>query len=347
MKLLRTILTVFALSLISTSAWSQTFMYDGIEGQLTEEQRSDIERAQAQVEKAEKSIKKAEAVEAKYASLMKSKKKKKRKKWEKKGWEAKKYRIDAELKYAKGFELTGNVYSELISNGDFYSNSDKTDAEALNADALNLTEEANSKLKKLKKSAGSKSALQKAKYKKITGDINDIHELYEDALAKQFEAIEIYLKQADKKLYDQKDNLAWEEAQDINTIDSYTDYLSNFSQGKYVGQARDKIAAIKKAQKEEAERKKIQETIPTDYTFKVQIAAARVPLSNSSIKRKYSGSEKVERVKVGSYYKYRVGNFNTYQEAAALKNTIKTRGAFIVVFDKDNNQIEVTEEMKH
>ena len=346
MKSIRTILIVLAAGLLSLNLQAQTFMYDGIEGQLSEAQRAEIENAQGYVEKAEKSIKSAEAIEAKYEDLMKSNKNSKRKKWEKKGWEAKKYRIDSEIKFAKGYAMTVAVYSELIESGEFYSTTDQKSAADLNAEAFSLMENSDKKLSTLKKSVNSKSDLQKTKYKQIMGDIDAVHKLMEDALEKQFTAINLLLKQADKKLYDQKDNLAWEEAKDVNTIESYQDYLSNFGAGKYVAQARQKMKDLQKAIDDAKTNEVATTTTFNGYTFKVQIAASRTPLAYSSIKRRYAEVDKVERQKVGKYYKYRVGSFNSYEEAAAFKQKLSAKGAFIVVFDKSNNQVEVTDEMK-
>ncbi len=241
------------------------------------------------------------------------------------------------------YTLAYDVYSEVITTSRYYEKNDEDNANALNNKADDNLSDSKSKLNKFKKKIDKKS-LQKLKYKKLISGIASIRGLQNEAIKKQFEAVGIMLKQGDKKLEDQKDNLAWENAQDINTISAYQEYIDDFPNGKYVAQARSKIAALKRAAEDAKER----ENKKSNYTFKVQIAASKTRISKYSLARKYSDVSKISNVNEEGYFKYRVGSFDNYSDAAALKNSLQAKvpDAFVVVFDINGQQIEVIDEMK-
>jgi hypothetical protein len=347
MRTLGILVIVTLLSLFGLRATSQTvFLYQGVEDQLSSEQLGEISTAQGFVEKAEASIKKAEGIEASYAD-----KKKKEKKYEKKIWEAKKFRIDAEVKYSRGFSGATTVYSAFINEANFYLDSDKEEAKRLDSEAIELMGTADNQLSKLKKVAGEKKALEKMSSSKLGSELASSHKLIEDALEKQFKAMELYLKQADKKKYDEKDRQAWDEAQSINTVEAYEEYVTNFSRGKNAAKAREKIEELRKEPEVvvDSSDQVNPEVAVAGITFKVQIAASKIPLSHAKLSALYSQTDQIERQRVGGQYKYRVGNFKSYGEAAKKRDQMRVSGApdaFIVAFDKKNTQIPVTDAMK-
>ena len=105
-------------------------------------------------------------------------------------------------------------------------------------------------------------------------DINSASNLRESAYDKEKEAIDLVLAQGRKKEANEKDNRAWENAQNINTIASYQDYIDNFPTGKYVSRARQLIRDL------EAEEERNRTPVASDFTFMVQIAASNTTLNN-------------------------------------------------------------------
>ena len=80
--------------------------------------------------------------------------------------------------------------------------------------------------------------------------------------------------------------------------------------------------------------------------FKVQIASSKRKIETKSYN--FKGLRNVERVMVGSYYKYYYGNTTAYSEIKNLLNAAKKVGystAFISAF-KDGDKISIKEELK-
>ncbi len=318
----------------------QELTYSAAEGLFNDSQKSLLVKAEKYVVKGDKKIKLAEAIEKKYV-----KKKNKQKKYDKKIWEAKKFRIQAEKDYLKGYQDATTVYSELIVGAEFFDDGDHTESQALNNNSVSLIEDAENKMSKLNKSVGDSKALKKMSSSKVNSTISSARGMKEDAVDKQKEALDLVLNQGEKKEAVERDNAAWENAQSINTIEAYEDYIDAFFSGKYVNSARSMIRQLKS----EIERNK-QPVINSDYIYKVQIAASKTALPNYELKSKYSNTAEVEKEYVNYYYKYRVGSFATYSQAAELRDKLLRSSAFdafVVVFDKDGNQIEVTYEMKN
>jgi biotin-(acetyl-CoA carboxylase) ligase len=347
MKLFKILTSVIFFLLFSGAVKSQEFIYTGIEGRLTDAQTSEIQKAETNIQKAEKTIDEAEVIEAKYEALEKSNKEKKRKKFDSKTYEAKKLRIDAEKKYQKAYEGIIAVYSDVITQSDFYYADDQKKASALNEEAVGLLKDAEDKMKEYNKITGDEKELKNIRAKNLDGAISKSRALKEEALQKQFSALELILNQEVKKRADEEDRLAWENAVEENTIESFEEYIETFSKGKFVSQARDKIAKLK-ADIENNVSQNASNSQNTGLTFKVQIAASKRKLSNAKLLKYYSDVSKIESVYVGKYHKYRVGSFSSYKDALNFKNSLLSRvpDAFIVVFDKEGKQIEVTEDMK-
>ena len=339
MKFIKILFIGLIFFLFSGGVFGQELTYSAAEGLFNDSQKSVLKKAEKYIVNGEKKIKQAEAIEKKNA-----KKKKKKKKYDKKTWEAKKFRIQAEKDYLKGYQNATTVYSEIIIAAEFFDDEDQTESQALNNSAVSLIEDADKKMSKLNKSVGDSKALKKMSYSKVNSTISSARGVKEDAIDKQKEALDLVLNQGKKKEAVERDNAAWENAQSTNTIEAYEDYIDAFPSGKYVSSARSMIRQLK------AEEERNKQPVSSDYIFKVQIAASKTALPNYELKSKYSNTAEIEKEYVNYYYKYRVGSFPTYAQAAELRDKLLRStafDAFVVVFDKDGNQIEVSYDMKN
>jgi len=68
------------------------------------------------------------------------------------------------------------------------------------------------------------------------------------------------------------------------------------------------------------------------FTFQVQIVACRVPLTQETLQGIYNGTEAPIETLENSWYKYSVGNLNTYADACNLRDQLNIPGAFVVAF---------------
>ncbi len=356
MKLMKSFIVGALFFLISGNVSSQELTYSAADGLFNDSQKEVLEKADKYLKKGDKKIASAEKIEEKNqkyldkkAKAKKTKKKAKyQKKFDKKTVEARKIRIQAEKDYLKGYQDATAVYSQLITGADYYDDGDRTEASSLNSKAETMIEDAEKKMAKYNKIVADKKKMKKTKASSINGAISSARGLKEDAYNKQKEAVDIVLSQGVKKEEAQRDEDAWSNAQSIHTIASYQDYIENFSSGKHVQSARSNIRLL------EAEKEKENEVViadvNSDYIFKVQIASSVSPLPNNELAAKYSNTSEIEKVRVGYRYKYWVGSFGSYSRAAALRDQLLTStvyDAFIVVFDKSGNQIEVTYDMKN
>lgn len=83
-----------------------------------------------------------------------------------------------------------------------------------------------------------------------------------------------------------------------------------------------------------------------DVLFKVQIASSRKKISTKSYN--FKGLKNVERVKVGSYYKYYYGNTDDYKQVKESLKIAKSKGytsAFVTAF-KNGEKVSVKDALK-
>ena len=324
-------------------AGAQNLLFEVIKSEMSPAQLEEIEKAERGLSRISSYITKAEAIESEYSKFKNSSKKRHQRKYERKIWEAKKFRTTAENLRQKSYAAVVKVYSDLIESFDFYYENDESRALSLNEEALSEinNDEAESR-RDYKKDVSHSSLLS---------NINSAQRAQEDALSKQFEAMGLYLEQNKKREADERDNAAWQKAKREHTISAYNAYIQDFPQGRYVRAAREEIAKLEELARIEAEKNKNPESL---YTFKVQIAASRTPISDQGIRAYYSDPSQVSSVYTEDYYKYRVGNFTDYASAHQFLETLMQSRTinypheepFIVAFDKDGNQIEVSNDMK-
>jgi hypothetical protein len=338
MKIINYFMLIFFALFFSGIMKGQTLTYSAAGSLFSDEQTKVLDKAEKFIQSGDKLVKNADEIDTKY-----EKKKKKEKKFDKKTWEAKKFRINAEKNYLKGYQDAITVYSEIVVGTEYFDSNDEKEAHALNDAAMEALTEAEAKMSAYDKMSNDEDALKKLTSSSLNSAIRSAENLRQDAYNKEIEAMDIILAQGRKKEMVQKDEKAWQNAQDINTIASYQDYIDNFPQGKYVGRARQ---LIKQLQDEENNKRVVDES---NYVFMVQIAASKVVLSKGKLASIYKKTNDIQRVYTEGYYKYRVGNFKNYKEAAAFRDQCKKSGApdaFVVVYDKNNIQIQVTDNMK-
>jgi hypothetical protein len=329
---------------LSKNTTAQNLTYSPAEGLYTGAQKELLLKAEKWIESGNKKLRDAEAIESKYDKPEKKKKKKKEKKIDKKTWEAKKLKIQAEKDFLKAYQDASAVYSEIIVGFEYYDDGDDTKANKLNNEATETIESSEKKMEEYNKMVGDKKSLQKLSSSSLNSAINSANSLKESALKKQTDAIDIVLNQENKKIADREDNEAWAIAESENTIESYQEYINNFPKGKFVDRARTMIKKLS-AEKEKSNDPVVQ----SDFIFMVQIAASKTELPQNELSIKYKNVSEIETVRSGKYFKYRVGNFSRYSDAAALRDKlIKTtvNDAFVVVYDKNGKQIVVSNQMK-
>jgi hypothetical protein len=317
------------------NAFAQDLIYAGIDNELSDEQRAQLEKADELVQKAEKNTKSADEIDKKYEKFEKNKKK-----YDKKTWESKQQRILAEKNYEKSYETIHEVYSDLINKLEFRYKADGDQAKSLDEQSNADFSDAKEKLSQYKNK--DKGDLKKVKYDKLKSDLASSHDLKINGINKQIDALKLYVAQTDKIKRDQEDKLAWDDAADVNTVDSYTGYLSKFPKGKFVAEANQRLQQLKD---EEEKQKTMGES--GDLVFKVQIGASHIQLSDAVLRQRAPGAKNIEMVYVDGWYKYRAGEYKNYKEAAAYAKSLKRpKDAFVVVF-RNGMQIDVTDEMKN
>jgi hypothetical protein len=76
--------------------------------------------------------------------------------------------------------------------------------------------------------------------------------------------------------------------------------------------------------------------IPADeeVIFRVQLSANRSELSQRALSRMYYGNKAVEMINENGWYKYSVGDFDTYEEASEFRKSTGLSNAFVVAYRK-------------
>ena len=83
--------------------------------------------------------------------------------------------------------------------------------------------------------------------------------------------------------------------------------------------------------KQKAEKKVKKEVIP-ELIYRVQILASKKEAGLAELKKVYKGKKLIAHQFTNGFNKYAIGNFKTYREAAAFRDSCRIKGAFIVLF---------------
>lgn len=76
-----------------------------------------------------------------------------------------------------------------------------------------------------------------------------------------------------------------------------------------------------------------EQRLPAGILFRVQVAASRVPLNLSQLKRIYPGNYPIEMIKEEGWYKYQFMGVRLYSDAIYLLKNVNTKGAFVVAYE--------------
>lgn len=77
-------------------------------------------------------------------------------------------------------------------------------------------------------------------------------------------------------------------------------------------------------------------SVVSGVTYRVQIAASRVPLNNDALSGIYRGTEQPVENYEDEWYKYSIGYFPSYESARQFRDQCSVQGAFIVAFVNGN-----------
>jgi len=323
------------------NSFSQDF-YTVLEDQLTADQKAVITTAKATIAKGDAQIKKAEAEDTKNAKLLSSDKKGKQKKAEKKSVDAKKYRINAAIKYDEGYTAIFNMYMEILNSAEYIFVEDGSASQKYTDDANTSFADGQRVLAKYQ-DIKAEDALEKKIYTTLKSDLASMVTYEQTGLQMVVDAILLWKGQeAKKEQVDAADETAWTGAKKLDKIPAYKNYLASYPEGKHAEEAAAKIESLEEAflqdQTKTGTGKKV--------VYKVQILADKQEWTDARIKSKiYFGSESITKRFTEGYYKYSIGEFKTYAEAKSFKNKTNVKGAFVICF-VDGNQVDVLEALK-
>lgn len=336
-------LAIIALALMTNSAFAQeeTDMFDILTTDpvsISESQNTALTKLQEDISKGEKMVSQAESQDKANAKLLDSSKKGKQKKGEKKSAPAKDLRIKATKLYEKSFEQLVDIYKNVINDVTFTYPSDKSSAEAYMEEAEKALSDGSAKFKTYSKMTT--KTLETTAYKKLKSDLAAAKEKFQEAGNDCYKALKLYVDQADKKnKEDAADQAFWNSTVQANTIDAYNRYISKFPNGKYVSEARRRIANLQNMAKVQ----RVTSDNPDEgLAYRVQICADKKPWSKKKLTRLYKGDLTIDERQVDGYYKYWIGCYRSYDEAQSAMQSMNLRESFIVCF-KEGVQIHVTE----
>ncbi len=161
-------------------------------------------------------------------------------------------------------------------------------------------------------------AIKKAWYRYIFGD-NDLNaETASKDTAKKNIPDSLLLAQ-------QNTTLASKQTGSTGKIDTETAYNSK-------SETKEKSQRIGKNIQKKSQYK-FSDTISVQgFTFRVQVAASRVPLNPEMQKGIYPGPEILEEIYEDEWYKYSTGPYQTYASARQFRESCEIKGAFVVAF---------------
>lgn len=322
----------------SVQAQDGTDMFDILTEYINETQSSSLTRLQEDIAKGEKLVSQAESLDKATAKFFSSDKKGKQKKGEKKSVEAKSLRIKAHKYYEKSFEALYDIYKSVLDDATFTFPNDKTKADEYMDEAETALKDGSSKLSSYTKLTT--KSLETTTYSKLKNDLAASKQKFQEAGNDCYSAMKLYADQADKKSKeDAADQSYWNQAVQVNTIDAYNKYISKFPNGKYVSEAKRRIANLQNM----AKAKRATSDNPDEgLAYRIQICADKKPWSLKKLQRLYKGDLKIDEKETDGYYKYWIGCFRSYSAAQAAEASMHLKESFIVCFN-EGVQIHVSE----
>ncbi|MCQ2249652.1 MAG: hypothetical protein MJZ66_00940 [Bacteroidales bacterium] len=323
---------------INANAQVESDIFEKLSDIMTDDQNQALIKLQEDIAKSEKNVVTADNTDKQYSKLLDSGKKGKQKKGEKKTVEVKKTRIKAAKMFEKSYQAYVDLCKTIVEENDFEFDADKSTAEDYIAQAEEALREGNAKLSTYSKMQD--KALETATYKKMKTDLDACKQKYEAAASHANDAVRLLADQADKKQkMDEAEQNDWNKAVQANTIDSYNRYINKYPTGKYVNDARRRIANLQNMAKV---KKPTSDDVNEGLCYRIQICADQKPWSSRKLQRLYKGSLQIDERQSDGYYKYWIGCYRTYNEAQTAEQEMRLKESFIVCFN-NGLQIHVTE----
>jgi len=330
LTLLALLIAVFSLN--SRAQLESLPGYMKVESYLSESDKDSLSLAIPLFDKASKLKAQAQAEETKYQKLFNKNNKKKA---EKKTVDAKKFYIQSADAYVRGYNIIFEIYGKYLKNAEFYSDTEKSEANKLLGEAETYQTRANNSVIEFKKS-DDKSLKKEVRYLDMKNELNNASDFMKNAVENQAKVLDMM------KGMKSREQEAWIKADAANSIEGYMDYLKVFDNGLNADEARTRIAAIRR--KNDEDKKLWEQRKNETLVFRVQIAAMSKPLTKAALKRLYSGPLKTEMImdKTDKLYKYTVGDFKDYNEAKAFRAKLNNPQAFVIAF-REGKRIDIKE----
>ena len=333
-------IAVLSFLFMSGSAFAQegTDMFDILVDYITEDQSTTLTQLQEDIAKGEKLVSQAETQDKANAKFLTDTKKGKQKKAEKKTVEAKGLRIKATKYYEKSYESLFKLYQSVLGEATFTFPADKTSAEEYMGTAETNLQEGTALLNPYGKL--STKGLETTTYTKLKSDLAASKSKFLDAGTNCYNALKLYASQNAKKEKADADELAaWNQTTQTNTIDGYNRYIARYPNGKYVSEAKRRIAALQNASKI----RRVTSNNPDEgLAYRIQILADKKKWSPKKLQRLYKGDLPIDEKEVDGYYKYWIGCYRSYNDAQEAEKALNLKQSFIVCFN-EGVQIHVTE----
>jgi len=314
-------------------------MFDILLDYVNEEQSTALTRLREDIGKGEKLIAQAETMDKTTQKFFDSNKKGKQKKGEKKSAEQKGLRIKAQKYFLKSYEQLYEIYKAVLDDAQFEYQADQATAEDLLIQAEATLQECSTKFDPYGK-LGAKT-LETKPYNTLKNDMSACKQKCILAGNDCYDALKLYASQTEKKNREAAaEQNYWNQAVQTNTIDSYNGYISRYPSGKYVADAKKRIANLQQAM---AKTKRVTSDDPNEgLAYRIQILADKSQWNPNKLKRLYRGNLKVDETEREGFYKYWIGCFRTYAEAQAAEASMNLKESFIVCF-YNGVQIHITE----
>ncbi len=322
----------------NANAQVESDIFEKLSDVMTDDQNQALIKLQEDIAKGEKSLVTADNTDKQFSKFLDSSKKGKQKKGEKKTVDVKKVRIKAAKTFEKSYQAYIDLCKNIVEENDFEFQADKGTAQDYIAQAEETLKEGNAKLSTYSKMQD--KTLETTSYKKMKSDLEACKQKYEAAANQANDAIRLLADQADKKQkMDEAEQSDWNKAVQANTIDSYNRYINKYPNGKYVNDARRRIANLQNMARV---KKPTSNDVNEGLCYRIQICADKKPWSKKKLQRLYRGTLNIDERLSDGYYKYWIGCYRTYNEAQAEEQSMKLKESFIVCFN-NGTQIHVTE----
>jgi len=328
----------FLFATTTVSAQEGTDMFDILVDYITEDQSTTLTKLQEDIAKGEKLVSQAETQDKANAKFLNATKKGKQKKAEKKSVEAKGLRIKAAKYYEKSYESLYNIYKAVLDDATFTFPADKTSADEYMGSAETALQEGSSLLNPYGKLAT--KGLETTTYTKLKSDLAASKSKFVDAGTNCYNALKLYAGQnAKKEKEDAAEQAAWNQTVQTNTIDGYNRYIARYPNGKYVSEAKRRIASL---QNMSSVKRATSNNPDEGLAYRIQILADKKQWSAKKLQRLYKGNLKIDEREVDGYYKYWIGCYRSYNDAQEAEKALNLKQSFIVCFN-EGVQIHVTE----